>query len=176
MSTGTAPRMVGRWESVKRIWAPWRLRYVAADVKKSRGCIFCEKASAPPDRDRQNYVLCRGEAGLIVLNLYPYNKGPVLVAPYAHVPSIEDLDAESLGSLLELVKRGIAALRAIMSPDGFNIGVNMGAAAGAGITDHVHIHVVPRWTGDTNFMPIFSETKVIPELPDGTYDRLKAVI
>lgn len=161
---------------MKRIWSPWRLRYVSTGPKKSGGCIFCDKAAAAQEQDRSNYVLYRGETGLIILNLYPYNNGHFMVASYAHVPSLEDLDAATLGSLMELVKKGMAALRLTMQPDGFNVGVNMGAAAGAGITDHVHIHVVPRWNGDTNFMPIFSETKVIPELLDGTYDKLKAVI
>ena len=161
---------------MKRIWSPWRLRYVSTGPKKGGGCIFCEKAAALQAQDRSNYVLYRGETGLIILNLYPYNNGHFMVAPYAHVASLENLDAETLGSLMELVKKGMAALRQTMQPDGFNVGVNLGAAAGAGITDHVHIHVVPRWSGDTNFMPIFSETKVIPELLDGTYDKLKAVI
>ncbi len=160
---------------MKRLWSPWRLRYVAAEHKQA-GCIFCEKAAAPAESDRENYVLYRGEKGLIVLNLYPYNNGHFMVAPYAHVPSLEDLDAPALGSLMKLVNRGMASLRETMHPDGFNVGVNLGAAAGAGITDHVHIHVVPRWSGDTNFMPIFSETKVIPELLDATYDRLKALL
>jgi ATP adenylyltransferase len=161
---------------VKRIWSPWRLRYVTGAPKKGRGCIFCDRAVAPAEKDRENYVLFRGERGLVVLNLYPYNTGHFMVAPYTHVPSLEDLDAQTLGSLMELVNKGIAALRETLHPEGFNIGVNLGAAAGAGITDHVHIHVVPRWVGDTNFMPIFSETKVIPELLDGTYDKLKAVL
>ena len=162
--------------TVKRIWSPWRLRYVDGSHKKSEGCIFCQKAAAPLEQDRENYVLYRGETGFIMLNLFPYNNGHFMVAPYAHVPSLENLDIQTLGSLMELVNRGMAALRQVMSPEGFNVGVNLGKAAGAGIVDHVHIHVVPRWVGDTNFMPVFSETKVIPELLDGTYDKLKAVI
>lgn len=156
---------------MKQIWSPWRMRYVGAP--KSEGCIFCHKISADPSQDRQNYVLYRGEHGLIVLNLYPYNTGHFMVAPYSHVPSIEDLATTTLGELMALVSRGIAALREEMRPEGFNIGVNLGAAAGAGVTEHVHIHGVPRWEGDTNFMPVFSETKVIPELLDSTYDRLR---
>ena len=161
---------------MKRIWSPWRLRYVASGPKKIQGCIFCDKAAAPVEKDGENYLLYRGEKGLIILNLYPYNNGHCMVAPYAHLPSLEDLDAATLGSLMELVNKGMRALRETMHAEGFNVGVNLGAAAGAGITDHVHIHVVPRWVGDTNFMPIFSETKVIPELLDGTYARLKAVM
>jgi ATP adenylyltransferase len=161
---------------LKRLWSPWRLRYVAGGAKRDAGCIFCQKSAAPEQDDRGNLVLLRGERGLMILNLYPYNNGHFMVAPLAHVPSLEDLDADTLGSLMAMVNKGIAALRRTMSPDGFNVGVNLGHAAGAGIVDHVHIHVVPRWTGDTNFMPIFSETKVIPELLEATYDRLKAVI
>ncbi len=159
---------------MKQIWSPWRLRYVVAP--KTEGCIFCDKRAGDPTRDRQNYVLLRGDRGLIILNLFPYNTGHLMVAPYEHVPSLEDLDADSLGHLMALVNRGIRALRQTYRPEGFNIGVNLGAAAGAGISDHVHVHIVPRWVGDTNFMPIFSETKVIPELLDATFDRLKSVI
>lgn len=156
---------------MKRIWSPWRLRYVSGAHKKT-GCIFCEKAAAPLSADRDNYVVYRGESGLMILNLYPYNNGHFMVAPYAHVGGLEDLDAATMGSLMVMVNKGMAALREMMHPDGFNIGVNLGAAAGAGIADHVHIHCVPRWVGDTNFMPIFSETKVIPELLDATYDKM----
>ncbi len=152
------------------------MRYVGSGPKKSEGCIFCAKAASPAEHDRENYVLLRGEHGIMLLNLYPYNNGHFMVAPYAHVPSLEQLDAAALGGLMLMVNRGIAALRTAMHADGFNIGINLGAAAGAGITDHVHIHVVPRWVGDTNFMPVFSETKVIPELLDGTYDRLKPLL
>ena len=152
------------------------MRYVGSGPKKTEGCIFCDKAAAPIERDRENYVLHRSVHGLMILNLYPYNNGHLMVAPYAHVPSLENLDAATLADLMLMVNRGVGALRATMHADGFNIGVNLGAAAGAGITDHVHIHVVPRWVGDTNFMPVFSETKVIPELLDGTYDKLLPVL
>lgn len=165
--------VIAEVEGVKRIWSPWRMRYVGSGPRKGGGCIFCDKATAPVEQDRANYVLHRGEHGLVILNLYPYNNGHFMVAPYAHVPSLEQLDAATLAGLMLLVNQGIGALRQAMHADGFNIGVNLGAAAGAGITDHVHIHVVPRWVGDTNFMPVFSETKVIPELLDGTYDKLK---
>jgi ATP adenylyltransferase len=151
------------------------MRYVGG-TQRSSGCIFCDKAAAPPNKDRDGYVLLRGKVGLMILNLYPYNTGHFMVAPYHHVPGLEDLDPAVLGELMAMVNQGMAALRATMRPEGFNIGVNLGAAAGAGITDHVHIHCVPRWQGDTNFMPVFSETKVIPELLDATYDKLKAAL
>jgi len=162
-------------ETIKRLWSPWRLQYVAGSYKKSAGCIFCEKIPTP-EKDRQNLVLLRGDKGFMMLNLFPYNTGHFMVAPYVHVPSVEDLDADTLADLMGMVNRGIAALRRAYQPDGINIGINLGAAAGAGIVDHVHIHVVPRWVGDTNFMPVFSETKVIPELLEGTYERLRAAL
>jgi ATP adenylyltransferase len=160
---------------VKRLWSPWRLSYVGGTYKKSAGCLFCEKA-AQVEKDSENYVLLRGERGFMLLNLFPYNTGHLMVAPYAHVAGTGDLDASTLGDLMVIVNRGIDALKQVLKPDGYNVGINLGAAAGAGITDHVHIHVVPRWVGDTNFMPVFAEAKVIPELLDGTYSRLKAVL
>jgi ATP adenylyltransferase len=157
---------------VKRLWAPWRLRYLVGE--KPIGCIFCEKIK---DRDdRAGYVIHRGDVGFIMLNLYPYNNGHLMVAPYAHVASLEDLDQETLGRLMALVNKGLAALRLAMKPDGFNVGVNIGAAAGAGVADHVHIHIVPRWNGDTNFMPTIAEAKVIPEMLDTTWEKLRQAL
>ena len=134
------------------------------------GCVFCAKVSAP---DESEHVLCRGQFAFITLNRYPYNNGHLMVVPYIHVASLEDLDPPTLTELMLLVNRGLAALRAAYKPDGFNIGVNLGRAAGAGIAEHVHIHIVPRWNADTNFMPIVSETRVIPEMLDQTYGRLR---
>ena len=134
------------------------------------GCVFCAKVSAP---DESEHVLCRGQFAFITLNRYPYNNGHLMVVPYVHVASLEDLDPPTLTELMLLVNRGLAALRAAYKPDGFNIGVNLGRAAGAGIAEHVHIHIVPRWNADTNFMPIVGETRVIPEMLDQTYERLR---
>ncbi len=134
------------------------------------GCVFCAKFSAP---DESEHVLCRGQFAFITLNRYPYNNGHLMVVPYVHVASLEDLDPPTLTELMLLVNRGLAALRAAYKPDGFNIGVNLGRAAGAGIAEHVHIHIVPRWNSDTNFMPIVGETRVIPEMLDQTYGRLR---
>jgi len=134
------------------------------------GCVFCAKVSAP---DESEHVLCRGQFAFITLNRYPYNNGHLMVVPYVHVASLEDLDPPTLTELMLLVNRGLAALRTAYKPDGFNIGVNLGRAAGAGIAEHVHIHIVPRWNADTNFMPIVSETRVIPEMLDQTYGRLR---
>ncbi|MCL4459416.1 MAG: HIT domain-containing protein [Chloroflexi bacterium] len=155
---------------MKRLWTPWRLDYILGE--KATGCIFCEKARE--NRDRENYILYRGERGFIMLNLYPYNNGHLMVVPYAHVCGLEELDEATLAELMRLVKRGTAALQRAMNPEGFNIGMNIGKVAGAGIADHVHLHVVPRWAGDTNFIPVLSDTRLIPELPETTYERLIA--
>jgi len=157
---------------MKHLWSPWRLEYLTAP--KTEGCIFCHALQS--DEDRQNLLLLRGERGFLLLNRFPYNNGHFMVAPCAHVPSLEDLDAATLTELMLLLNRGLAALRATMQPDGFNIGVNLGRVAGAGIVDHVHIHAVPRWLGDTNFMPVIGDMRVVPETWLQTYDRLKAAL
>ena len=133
-------------------------------------CIFCVKATAP---DAREHILYRGESSYVTLNRYPYNNGHLMVIPYAHAASLELLDPPTLTELMLLVNRGLAVLRQAYHPDGFNIGVNVGQAAGAGIAEHVHIHVVPRWNADTNFMPIVGDTRIIPETLDQTYARLK---
>jgi ATP adenylyltransferase len=134
------------------------------------GCVFCAKVGAP---DESEHVLYRGQFAFITLNRYPYNNGHLMIIPYAHVASLENLDPPTLTELMLLTNRGLAALRQAYRPDGFNIGVNLGLAAGAGIADHVHIHIVPRWSADTNFMPIVGETRVIPETLDQTFSRLR---
>jgi ATP adenylyltransferase len=138
--------------------------------EKFKDCIFCVKPGEP--RDRENYILYRGQRGFIMMNAFPYNNGHLLVLPYAHVASLDELDGETAGELMLLVQRGMRALRRAMSPHGFNVGVNVGQAAGAGIADHVHIHIVPRWNGDTNFMPVVGSVRMIPELLETTYDKL----
>ncbi|MEA3346389.1 MAG: HIT domain-containing protein [Chloroflexota bacterium] len=156
---------------MKQIWAPWRMAYIQRESKE--GCVLCEKPAS--DDDAANYILYRGERAYIMLNLYPYNNGHLMVVPYEHVASLEGLGVETLTELMLLIKRSLAALREAMAPDGFNIGVNVGQAAGAGIQEHVHIHIVPRWEGDTNFMPVLGETRVIPQMLRETYDQLLEV-
>ncbi len=155
---------------MKQIWAPWRMAYIGQGEKKA-GCVLCDICAA--DDDVANYVLYRGERAYLMLNLYPYNNGHLMVVPYAHVASPEGLEAETLTQLMLLVNRGLAALRQTMAPHGFNVGVNLGRAAGAGIDEHIHSHIVPRWQGDTNFMPVVGSTRVIPEALAETYDKLK---
>lgn len=154
---------------MKILWTPWRLPFILSD--KSEECLFCAKARE--NRDQENHILFRGRHSFIILNIYPYNNGHLMVVPYRHAPSLEDLDEATLGELMVLVQKSVVSLRQALSPEGFNIGLNLGQAAGAGIADHLHIHVVPRWSGDTNFMPVLAQTRLIPETLDGTYRRLK---
>jgi ATP adenylyltransferase len=149
--------------------------YILSD-KKSNDCVFCQKSAQGPECDRENYLLFRGQYAFVILNLYPYNNGHLMVLPYEHVASLEELSPEAQAEMMHLVCHFIQLMRQTMSPDGFNVGVNIGKAAGAGIDDHVHIHLVPRWHGDTNFMPTIAEMRVIPEWLDDTYARLKTLV
>ena len=152
------------------LWAPWRIKYI--ESPKSQHCIFCiEGAEA---KDRENLVVYRGRKSFVMMNRYPYNTGHLMVAPYRHVGDLVELTEEELLDLMKNVNLSIRILREALKPEGFNIGINMGRIAGAGIEDHVHIHVVPRWTGDTNFMPVIAHVKVMPELLESTYDRLRS--
>lgn len=153
---------------MKIMWTPWRLDFILG--QKSPGCIFCEKPRR--ERDRDDLILYRGREAYIIMNAYPYNNGHLMIVPYAHVATLEELSISVLTEIVLLTQRGLGALRRAISPDGYNVGMNLGRAAGAGIADHVHLHIVPRWGGDTNFMPVLSETRLIPELLQQTYDRL----
>ena len=135
------------------------------------GCILCDKPKEK--RDKANHILHHGTHGFVMMNLYPYNNGHLMVSPYAHVDTLEALPNAVLVDLMRMIKLSLAALRQAFSPEGVNIGLNLGKAAGAGIDDHLHFHVVPRWTGDTNFMTVVSESRVIPEDIDATYRLLK---
>jgi ATP adenylyltransferase len=152
------------------LWAPWRMAYIGAGPK-DEGCIFCAKPAQ--DRDEENLLLLRGERVFVLMNLYPYNSGHLMVAPYAHLPTIQELDAETLTELMTTAQRCLAALNEALHPQGYNMGINQGAVAGAGIADHVHYHIVPRWNGDTNFMPVLADTKVMPEYLQTTYRQIK---
>ncbi|RLI75859.1 HIT family hydrolase [Archaeoglobales archaeon] len=157
---------------MERLFAPWRIRYILAP--KHEGCIFCDFVKE--SNDRENLILYRGETSFIIMNRNPYNPGHVMIAPYKHVPSTEDLNDEELLESFKLVNLVIRAIRECMNPDGFNIGVNVGKVSGAGIEQHLHIHVVPRWIGDTSFMPVLADVQVIPEALEETYDKLKRTI
>jgi ATP adenylyltransferase len=148
------------------------MEYILSD--KQAGCIFCAMCDA--DDDREQLIVHRGECAFIVLNRYPYNNGHFMVVPYRHVATPEALAAEEMVDLMALVVLGMSSLREAMRPDGFNIGANIGAAAGAGVKDHFHLHVVPRWSGDNNFMAAIGNVKLIPQMLAETRDQLAAVI
>jgi ATP adenylyltransferase len=156
---------------MKVVWAPWRMAYIKQARKPAR-CIFCSKARER--RDAANLLLHRGRHGFVMMNLFPYNSGHLMVAPYAHVNSPESLSADAALDLSRLTNLSLRALRAAIRPEGFNVGMNLGRVSGAGLDAHVHLHIVPRWNGDTNFMPLFSETRVIPEHLRETYRKLRA--
>jgi ATP adenylyltransferase len=151
-----------------RLWAPWRIGYVLGE--KSNGCIFCEKPAA--DDDAAELILNRSQLSYVLMNAYPYNNGHLLVVPYEHVPDVVSLSEEQLVDMMRLTQSAIEATRRAMSPDGFNVGFNVGRIAGAGIEQHVHLHVVPRWAGDTNFMPVLGDTRVVPQSLRECYDLL----
>ncbi len=146
----------------------------AATSEEPDGCIFCDKPLA--DDDEGTYILARSERAFVILNAFPYNPGHLMVAPFRHVGDFIDLDAEDLADCDALLQRSIAALKEASAPDGFNVGMNLGRVAGAGIPGHVHWHVVPRWSGDTNFMTVVGETRVLPELLAETYAKLKPLV
>ena len=154
---------------MKHLWAPWRVEYIR--MEKVEGCILCEKPNQ--DSDAVNYILYRGDKNFVVMNKYPYNPGHLMVAPYRHVASLEELTAGERHEHLDVVSRSVEVLKHVFSPDGFNLGINIGKVAGAGIEDHVHTHIVPRWQGDTNSMPVISDVRVIPEALAETYWKLK---
>jgi len=151
------------------LWAPWRIEYILQ--KKEDGCIFCEKPMA--NDDRKNFILFRGKYCFVILNYYPYNNGHLLVVPYKHTPNLSDLSPAENQELMQSLARCVAVLTEKMSPQGFNIGMNLGPVAGAGIKDHLHFHIVPRWNGDTNFMPITGHTRVCVEGLEQTWEKLK---
>jgi ATP adenylyltransferase len=145
---------------MERLWAPWRMEYITGD--QQAGCLFCRVIENPDDKDAE-LVVWRPEGAIVMLNKFPYNPGHVMVAPVVHKGGLEDLDDPQTADLMRALKRTIVVLRGTLEPKGFNIGANIGRAAGAGIPDHVHLHVVPRWNGDTNFMPVLAEVKVVNE-------------
>ena len=159
---------------VERIWAPWRLEYVKDASKDNESeCIFCAGIDEGPEHDAINLIVERGERCFVILNKYPYTNGHLMVAPYEHVATLQGLDAETVGELMLLAQRGIAALEASYSPHGYNVGFNQGRVAGAGVEYHIHMHVVPRWGGDTNFMPVLGDTRVMNQTLEDSYETVR---
>lgn len=151
------------------LWAPWRMEYILGE--KENGCIFCTRIDQ--EKDRENLILFRGKSNFVIMNKYPYNNGHLMVVPNRHTSEFDSLsDSEKL-EMMNLVSKSMKVLKKAISPDGFNVGLNIGKIAGAGIDDHLHFHIVPRWAADTNFMPVVGQTKVISEELGETWDRLK---
>jgi ATP adenylyltransferase len=154
---------------MERIWAPWRVQYIR--MPDQAGCIFCDKPKQ--NMDTENMILYRGNKNFIIMNAFPYNPGHLMVVPYRHLGKLEDMVAEERNDHYELVSRSVGVLREVTGTDFFNIGMNLGRVAGAGIADHIHTHIVPRWNGDNNFMTAIGETRVISESLQDIYNRLK---
>lgn len=156
-------------EFSRNIWAPWRMEYIGSiDAQNANGCFLC-KYWAEPQQDDPNLVLWRSRQCMVLLNRFPYTSGHMLISPAQHVANIEDLPAETLTNLMLLTQEVVVLLREIIKPQGFNIGVNLGKCAGAGLPGHIHVHVVPRWEGDTNFVPVLSGTRVMPQALDAIH-------
>ncbi len=155
---------------MEQIWAPWRIKYI--QMEKTEGCILCDKPRE--NNDALNYILYRGDKSFVMLNSYPYNPGHLMIAPYRHIANLEELTDEERNEHFKIVSRSIKMLRQVFNPAGFNIGINVGRVAGAGIDDHFHTHIVPRWQGDTNFMPVISDIRVVPEALAETYEKLRS--
>ncbi|MGB9607051.1 MAG: HIT family protein [bacterium] len=157
---------------MKILWAPWRSAYVTGQEKNEK-CIFCQKIHGD---DKENLVLWRGKSCFAVLNIYPYNNGHLMIAPYRHTPSLNEMSEEEKLEIMQALTLLLDVLKEALNCDGFNIGMNIGKVAGAGVPDHIHLHIVPRWEGDTNFMPVIGDTKVIPQSLSSTYETLKRVL
>jgi ATP adenylyltransferase len=154
------------------LWAPWRMEFIRAE--KSEGCIFCDFPAQGEANDRRNLIVHRSARSFTILNRYPYNAGHLMVIPRAHVADFDHLGAEELADLNEELRLAVAVVRRVCGPEGLNVGMNLGKVAGAGIVDHMHWHVVPRWAGDNNFMPVLADQRVVVEHLDATWERLRA--
>lgn len=157
------------------LFTPWRYEYVK-HVDEQEGCIFCDKPAEPESEDQENLILSRGESCFAMLNLYPYSSAHLMVAPYKHTGTIEGLDPETLTEMMTLTQRCMGSIREAYSPEGFNVGINIARVAGAGTADHVHLHLVPRWGGDANFMRVVAGVKVIPLELDTVWRTLKDLL
>lgn len=152
------------------VWNPWRYAYISGKEKR-QGCVFCDLPSE--NKDEEHYILYRGQLCYIILNIFPYTSGHLMIVPFQHQSSLAELDDATTDEMMRLAKSSQRALEKEYNPDGFNIGMNLGASAGAGIAQHLHLHVVPRWVGDGNFMSVIAETRMLPEMLQETQNRLK---
>lgn len=158
---------------MKQLWAPWRIQYILSD--KGKSCVFCDLPAEGEERDRENLILYRAKHNYIIMNKFPYNGGHVMIVPYFHTSTFDGLSSEVLDEMMRLCKFSVDCLKGALRPEGFNTGINIGHAAGAGIKEHLHMHIVPRWAGDSSFMAILDEVRVIPEHLSATYDKLRPV-
>lgn len=159
---------------MERLWRPWRMEYIKGEGRHEE-CFLCD-AAAGDAPDHESLVVARGDATFVILNRYPYNNGHLMVAPYRHVGELEDLEHPETDEIWAWTRRSVTAHRRTMGPEGFNIGINLGDVAGAGVPGHFHLHVVPRWGGDTNFMPVTGSTKVLPEMLRDSYETLRPAL
>jgi ATP adenylyltransferase len=155
--------------SINKLWAPWRIEYITNP--KSKDCFFCQYIKE--DLDDEHFIVCRKKHAFVIMNYYPYNNGHLMVVPYSHVPTLADLDSDTRIELMDLLDLSSRLLAEVLAAEGFNIGLNLGSVAGAGVKDHLHFHVVPRWTGDTNFMPVVGHAKVVSEGLKETWQKLR---
>ena len=158
-----------------RLWTPWRWQFIVGPKPKDQ-CFMCDALNAPPAADREHFVVYRGRHAFVMMNAFPYNNGDVLIVPHAHESDLSRLTSETRDELMSLVTRAIDWLKQSAKPQGFNVGINLGEVAGAGMKDHLHFHVVPRWTGDTSFLTIIGETRTLPQWLDETWLSLRKVI
>jgi ATP adenylyltransferase len=156
----------------KPLWAPWRMEFIRAE--RPDGCIFCDFPAQDVTRDRENLIVHRSSRSFTILNRFPYNAGHLMVIPRAHVADFARLEREELADLHDELRRAIEVLKRVAQPEGLNVGMNLGKVAGAGIVDHMHYHVVPRWAGDNNFMPVLADVRVVVEHLDATWERVRA--
>lgn len=160
---------------MKKLWAPWRMKYITGVAKKKQsGCIFCKKPKSKANLN--NYILHRGKKAFIMMNIFPYNNGHLMIAPYRHVGDFTALNDAELLEIMQLAQACQKAMTKVMKPQGFNLGFNLGRVAGAGIEDHVHLHLVPRWNGDTNFMPVLADTKVVSEALEDSFKKMNKAL
>jgi ATP adenylyltransferase len=157
---------------VKKLWAPWRMNYITGEGREE-GCVFCNRPNGDKSKDKEDLVLYRGKTCFVIMNLFPYNNGHCMVVPYKHTGDFTELDDAEMLEMMQLSQMTIKVFRKVFDPEGFNTGFNLGKAAGGGIRDHIHFHILPRWNGDTNFMTVIGETRVISEHISDTYDKLK---
>jgi ATP adenylyltransferase len=154
------------------LWAPWRMEYILAPKARAKACIFCDVERADDDERRERLVVCTTPRAFVMMNRYPFAAGHLLVVPYDHMSALDELDADTHDALFRLVRESCTRVQRALAAEGLNVGLNLGAVAGAGVAAHLHVHIVPRWSGDTNFMPVLADTRVIPQALEKTRDHL----